>query len=198
VGLKNAPEDTRTRIVRAATKVFAEHGYQKATISEIARLAQIAEASLYEYFQSKEDLLLTIPNVWVTEAIEELEEQLFGIRGCEGQLRKFLWWYLRYIEKEPLIASVVFLFLKGNRSFVDTPVYANVRTFYGRLLRIFEEGREAGELREGLNPFIARTIFLGTIEHIVIRWLMKDMSYSMFDSLEETFELLMGGLRSST
>jgi TetR/AcrR family fatty acid metabolism transcriptional regulator len=193
---KTSSEDTRTRILRAATKHFAEHGYQKATISQITRLAGLSEATVYEYFESKEDLLLTIPNVWVSEAIEELQEQLFGIKGSVNQLRKFLWWYLRYIEKEPLIASVVFLFLKGNRSFVDTPVYNNVRTFYGRLLKIFEEGRDAGEFREDLNPYVARSIFLGTIEHMVIRWLMKDMSYSMFENLDLTFEVLVNGLRS--
>ncbi len=197
VGSKNFTEDTRTRIIRAATDVFAEYGYQKATISEISRLAGISEAGIYEYFESKEELLLVIPNVWVSEAIEELEEQLFGVKGSVNELRKFLWWYLRYIEKEPLIAKVVFLFLKGHRSFLDTAVYANVRTFYGRLLRIFEEGRDSGEFREDLKPYVARSIFLGTIEHMVIRWLLKDMSYSMFDSLEATFDLLIAGLRST-
>ncbi len=175
-GSKNSTEDTRTRIIRAATGVFAEHGYQKATISEISRLAGISEAGVYEYFESKEELLLVIPNVWVSEAIEELDEQLFGVKGSVNQLRKFLWWYLRYIEKEPLIAKVVFLFLKGHRSFLDTAVYTNVRTFYGRLLKIFEEGRDSGELRDDLKPYVARSIFLGTIEHMVIRWLLKDMS----------------------
>ncbi len=196
--MKNGSEDTRSKILKAATKVFAEHGYQKATISQITGLAGLSEATVYEYFVSKEDLLLTIPNVWVNEAIEELEEQLFGIKGAVNQLRKYLWWYLRYIEKEPLIASVVFLFLKGNRSFVDTEVYNNVRTFYGRLLPIFEQGRDAGEFRKDLNPYVARSVFLGTIEHMVIRWLMKDMSYSMFDNLELTFDILINGLRSDT
>ncbi len=174
--------------------MFAELGYQKATMSEISRIAGLSEAAIYEYFQGKEDLLLTIPNEWVSEAVIELEEQLFGIKGAVNQLRKFLWWYLRYIEREPLIAKVVFLFLKGNRSFIDTAVYTNVKTFYGRLLKIFEEGRDSGELKQDLNPYIARSIFLGVIEHMVIRWLLKDMSYSLFENLDHTFELLISGL----
>ena len=194
---KNSIPDTRNRIVAAATKVFAEHGYQKATISEISGLAGLSEAGIYEYFQGKEDLLLAIPNDWVTEAITELEEHLFGVQGAINQLRKFLWWYLRYIEREPLIAKVVFLFLKGNRSFVDTPVYTNVKTFYGRLLRIFEEGAASGELKQDLNPYVARTVFLGTIEHMVIRWLLKDMSYSLFDNLDHIFEVFIEGMRPS-
>jgi TetR/AcrR family transcriptional regulator, fatty acid metabolism regulator protein len=195
---KPSTEDTRTKILKAATKVLAEHGYQKATISQITSLAGLSDATVYEYFESKEDLFLTIPNAWASEAIEELEEQLFGIKGSVNQLRKYLWWYLRYIEKEPLIASAVFLFLKGNRSVVDTVVYKNVRILYGRLLTIFEEGRDAGEFRKDLNPYVARSIFLGTIEHMVIRWLIKDMSYSMFENLELTFDMLVNGLRPST
>lgn len=190
----NVATDTRNRVIRAATEVFAEHGYQKATIAEISRLAGLSEAGIYEYFQGKEDLMLTIPNVWVIEAIEELEEQLFGIKGALNKLRKFLYWYLRYIEREPLIAKVVFLHLKGSRSFLDSPVYANVRTFYGQLLSIFEEGKDSGEFRQDLSPYVARSVFLGAIEHMVIRWLLKDMSYSLFNNVEGTFDLIAGGL----
>jgi TetR/AcrR family fatty acid metabolism transcriptional regulator len=191
---RDSGEDTKSRLIRAATRVFAEHGSQKATISEIARLANISESAIYEYFQGKEDLLLAIPDVWVSQAIAELEEQLFGIKGTKNLLRKFLWWYLRYIEKEPLIARVVFLFLKGNRGFVDTPVYTNVRIFYSRLTAIFQEGIDSSELRPDLNPYVARSIFLGAIEHMVVRWLMKDMSYSLFDNLENTFDTLVHGM----
>jgi len=194
---KNHEENAKTRIVKAATKLFAEQGYQKATIAEISKLAGLSEAALYEYFQGKEDLLLTIPDMWVTEAITQAEEQLFGIQGAFNKLRKFLWWYLRYIEREPLTAKVVFLFLKTNSNFVSTPVYSNVRTFYSVLVKIFEEGRDSGEMKSDLNPYIARSIFLGTIEHVVIRWLIKDMSYSLFDNLEQTFNIFVSSFKSN-
>ena len=194
---KNHEESAKTRIVRAATKLFAEQGYQKATIAEISKLAGLSEAALYEYFQGKEDLLLTIPDMWVTEAITQAEEQLFGIQGALNKLRKFLWWYLRYIEREPLTARVVFLFLKTNSNFINTPVYANVKTFYSVLVKIFEEGRDSGEMRSDLNPYIARSIFLGTIEHMVIRWLIKDMSYSLFDNLEQTFNIFVSSFKKN-
>jgi TetR/AcrR family fatty acid metabolism transcriptional regulator len=188
-------ENTQTRIIRAATKLFAEQGYEKATIAEISKIAGLSDAGIYEYFQGKEDLLLTIPDVWVTNAIQELEEQLFGIFGSFNKLRKFLWWYLRYIEREPMTAKVVFLFLKTNPNFMNTNVYSNVKAFYSSLLKIFEEGRDSGEMKKGLNPYIARAIFLGTIEHMAIRWLLKDMSYSLFDNIDHTFDMLVDAFR---
>lgn len=188
-------ENTQTRIIRAATKLFAEQGYEKATIAEISKIAGLSDAGIYEYFQGKEDLLLTIPDVWVTNAIQELEEQLFGIFGSFNKLRKFLWWYLRYIEREPMTAKVVFLFLKTNSNFMNTNVYSNVKAFYSSLLKIFEEGRDSGEMKKDLNPYIARAIFLGTIEHMAIRWLLKDMSHSLFDNLDHTFDMLVDAFR---
>ena len=194
---RNNEESTKTRIVKAATKLFAEQGYQKATIAEISKLAGLSEAALYEYFQGKEDLLLTIPEVWVNEAIDEVEEQIFGIKGSFNKLRKFLWWYLRYIEKEPLTAKVVFLSLKTNANFVSTPAYQKVKTFYSVLVKIFEEGRDSGEMKPDLNPYIARSIFLGTIEHMVIRWLLKDMSYSLFDHLDHIFDIFFDAFKKN-
>jgi len=192
---KELKENTRTKIIDAARTLFAEQGYQQTTIAEIAKMVPLSEGSLYEHFRGKEDLLLTIPDVWVTNAIEELKLQLLGIEGAINKLRKFLWWYLHYIESEPLTAKVVFLFLKTNPNFLHTDVYPNVKIFYSYLLKIFEEGLESGEMREGLNPFIARAIFLGTIEHMVIRWLLKDTNYSLFDNLEQTFKTLVDGFR---
>ena len=188
-------KDTRSRIIKAATKLFAEKGYQQTTIAEIAKMVGLAEGSIYEHFRGKEEILLTIPNVWVTRSIEELELQLLGLNGAINKLRKFLWWYIHYIESEPMTAKVVFLFLKTNPNFMQTEAYANVKTFYSYLIKIFEEGRDSGEFMPDLNPFIARATFLGTIEHLVIRWLLKDRTYSLFDNLEHTWKVLVEGIR---
>ena len=183
--------NTRDRILESARKLFAEQGYQKTTVVDISKRAGLSEAALYEYFQGKEHLLLAIPDLWIADHINELEEQLFGIKGAENKLRKFMWWFLRCMERDPLNAKIVFLFLKTSANFMDTDVYANVKTFYSYLVKIFEEGVESGELKPGLNPYVARSIFVGTIDHIITRWLLRNMSYSLFDNLEHTFELLM-------
>ena len=163
---------------------------------DISKQAGLSEAALYEYFQGKEDLLLTIPQLWVSELIEGMEEQLFGIKGANNKLRKYLWWYLRRVEQAPLDAKIVYLFLKTNANFLKTEVYANVRKLYAYLLDIFEEGRRTGEMKTDLDPYLARDIFVGTMDHMVTRWLLKDMSYSLFDNLERTFDLMVDAFRN--
>jgi len=75
---------------------------------------------------------------------------------------------------------------------MTTEVYSNVKKLYSHLLEIFEEGRKTGELKPDLNPRLARDIFVGTMDHIITRWLLKDMSYSVFENLDHLFELMIG------
>ncbi len=191
----NSKENTRARIINSAKKLFAEQGYQKTTIVDISKQAGLSEAALYEYFQGKEDLLLTIPDLWVSELLQDLDEQLFGIQGAVNKLRKYLWWYLRRVEQAPLDAKIVYLFLKTNANFLDTEVYANVKKLYSYLIDIFEEGQKSGEMKSDLDPRIARDIFVGTMDHIITRWLLKDMSYSLFDNLDKTFNLIVSAFK---
>jgi TetR/AcrR family fatty acid metabolism transcriptional regulator len=193
----NSKEQTRERIINSAKKLFAEQGYQKTTIVDISRRAGLSEASLYEYFQGKEALLLMIPNLWVSELVRDLDEQLFGVKGAVNKLRKYLWWYMRRVEQSPLDAKIVYLFLKTNANFLNTEVYANVKNFYAYLIDIFEEGRKSGEMKADLNSRAARDIFVGTMDHVISRWLLKDMSYSLFDNLENIFELLVGAFKAN-
>jgi TetR/AcrR family fatty acid metabolism transcriptional regulator len=187
----NSKENTRGRIINSAKKLFSEQGYQKTTIVDISRQAGLSEAALYEYFQGKEDLLLTIPDLWVSELLRNLDEQLFGIQGTVNKLRKYLWWYLRRVEQAPLDAKIVYLFLKTNANFLNTEAYANVKKLYAYIIDIFEDGQKSGEMKSDLNPRIACDIFVGTMDHIITRWLLKDRSYSLFDNLDQTFNLMV-------
>ena len=193
----NSKEHTRARIINSAKKLFADQGYQKTTIVDISRQAGLSEAALYEYFQGKEDLLLTIPDLWVSELVRDLDEQLFGVKGTVNKLHKYMWWYMRRVEQSPLDAKIVYLFLKTNANFLNTEVYSNVKNFYAYLIDIFEEGRKTGEMKTDLNPQVARDIFVGTMDHIITRWLLKDMSYSLFENMESTFELMIDAFKAN-
>lgn len=192
----NGKTQTRNRILDSARKLFADKGYQKTTVVDISRQAGLSEAALYEYFLGKEDLLHMIPDLWVSELLRDLEDQLFGIRGAVNKLRKYLWWYMRRVEQSPLDAKIVYLFLKTNSNFMTTDVYSNVKKLYSYLTDIFEEGRSSGEFKENLDSRVARDIFVGVMDHIIIRWLLKDRSYCLFDDLESVFSLMVDAFES--
>jgi TetR/AcrR family fatty acid metabolism transcriptional regulator len=61
------------------------------------------EAALYEHFKGKEDLLLAIPDLWVSELLKDLDDQMFGVKGAFNKLRKYIWWTYRRTEKHQLM-----------------------------------------------------------------------------------------------
>ena len=81
----------RNQILDAATRVFAEKGFHRATIKDIARAAGIADGTIYTYFSSKTDVLLGILNR-LNETTER-EQQL--VPGSEQDVRSFFKAYLR-------------------------------------------------------------------------------------------------------
>lgn len=123
--------------------------------------------------------------------MEDLENHLFGIEGAENKLRKYLWWYLRRIESSPTDAKIVYLNIKTNRKFLESDVYSDVRKLYSYPVTIISDGIKNGEICEDISPYAARDIFASTMDHMVTRWLLKDMSYSLFDNAETTFKIFM-------
>ncbi|GHO71599.1 hypothetical protein KSC_104910 [Ktedonobacter sp. SOSP1-52] len=81
----------RMQILDAATTVFAEKGFHRATIKDIARVAGIADGTIYTYFASKTAVLLAILNR-LNETTER--EQQFA-QGSEQDLRSFFLAYVR-------------------------------------------------------------------------------------------------------
>ena len=191
MGLSKKAEDTKERIVNSAKVLFAENGFLKTTVVDICKQAGLSEAALYEYFKSKEDLLLAIPDLWVSQLLADLDDQMYGIEGAFNKLRKYIWWTFRRVEESPLDAKIVYLFLKTNANFMETAVYTNVAALYHYLIEIFEQGSQTGEMKPDLDPYVARRIVIGTMDYTVSRWLLKGMSYPLCDKLEETFELLV-------
>jgi AcrR family transcriptional regulator len=81
----------RKQILDAATRVFAEKGFHRATIKDIARVAGIADGTIYTYFASKTEVLLGILHR-LNESTER--EQQLTLEG-EQDLRSFFTTYLR-------------------------------------------------------------------------------------------------------
>ncbi len=50
----------RAEILDAAAKVFAEKGFSRSTMKDVADAADIAEGTIYNYFESKDDLLISL------------------------------------------------------------------------------------------------------------------------------------------
>jgi TetR/AcrR family fatty acid metabolism transcriptional regulator len=193
----NRESERRRQIITSAIKIFGEKGFQNATIAEIAKDAGIGDATIYEYFKSKEDLLLAIPVEITKELIPQINEHMMGIKGAFNKLRKFIWWYINYIEKNPGYGTIVLLELKTSKAYISTEAYQAARNFYQIVLDIIKEGQEEGVIKKEINIYLARSICVGAIEHIIIRWLLKDRKYSLTQYADELADLLIDSFKKT-
>lgn len=192
----NRESEKKRKILNSAIKIFGEKGFQNATISEIAKDAGIGDATIYEYFKSKEDILLEIPVEITKELIPQINDHMMGIKGALNKLRKFIWWWLNYVEKNPGYGSIVLLELKTNKNYVSTNAYQAARNFYQIVLDIIKEGQEEGSIKKDINIYLARSICVGAIEHIIIRWLLKEKKYSLTQYADELADLLIDSFKA--
>jgi len=190
--------EKKKAILVSAIKIIGDKGYQNATIAEIAKEAAIGDATIYEYFRNKEDLLLSIPVELTKELIPEINDHMMGIKGASNKLRKFIWWWLNYVERNPGYGVIVLLELKTSKTYVSTEAYQAARNFYQIVLDIIKEGQEAGEFKKEINIYLARSLCVGSIEHIIIRWLLKDRKYSLIQYADELADLLVASLKNDS
>ncbi len=158
------------KILDAAVEVFAEMGFHKARIQEIAKRAGVAVGSVYVYYASKEELLLKIfENIW-----EPLYWQVKKISEDKE---------LSYAEKFDYLIDVVF------DAFIEEPskalVFVNEQNFLLRKSpqrftnfyelfvrqgeRIFKKGVKEGVFNE-MNISIFRRFILGGLRDLLLKW----------------------------
>jgi TetR/AcrR family fatty acid metabolism transcriptional regulator len=192
----NREPERKSKILNSAIKIFGEKGFQNATIAEIAKDAGVGDATIYEYFKNKEDLMLAIPVEFTRELIPQINDHMMGIKGAFNKLRKFIWWWLNFVEKNPGYGSIVLLELKTSKTYVSTEAYQAARSFYQIVLDIINEGQAEGLIKKEVNPYLARSLCVGAMEHIIIRWLLKDRKYSLIQYADELADLLINSLKN--
>ncbi|WP_331753145.1 TetR/AcrR family transcriptional regulator (plasmid) [Streptomyces sp. NBC_00637] len=103
--------DTRQRIQDVALELFAEHGYEKTSLREIAEHLDVTKAALYYHFKAKEDILVSLFDDLgrpVDELIEWGKRQL----GTLDTKRELLARYSLAVQD----AIVLFRFMQENQA----------------------------------------------------------------------------------
>ncbi len=194
---KNKVKSRKDRIMEAALRIFADKGFQDTTIAEISKKAGVSEATVYENFGTKEDLLFAIPEKVTVETIAEFERVLPYIKGTEARIRAVLCSYVRLYHENPDYSALVLLQLMPNKRFRQTKAHATIRRSAHILLNCIRDGIEDGTFKNNVNPYLLRSMFLGTIEHMFIQWHLKGLSKKepVMDFLDPLIDNILDGIR---
>jgi len=196
---KNRPKTRKDRIMDAALSIFAEKGFQNSTITEISKAAGVSEATIYEYFGTKEDLLFAIPEKISNDTFEESSKVIPYIKGVEGKIRAILLFYVQLYQSNPDYSALVLLQLMSNKRFRHTPAHVAIRKSSHVLLDCIREGIADGTFKKDSNPYLIRSMFMGTVEHLFIHWHMQGMpkrKTSIADMLDPLIEIVFDGIRA--
>lgn len=188
----------RLVIIKAAEKVFALKGFHETPIADVAKEAGVSEATIYEYFLSKEDLLFSIPEETIREYRDKNLEILPYIKGAANKLRAVIHRHLSLYADNSDYANVVMLILKGNRNFIKTQAYKVVQSAARITTQILEEGIRTGEFRPDLQPHLARAMIWGTIEHLVIRRGLLGKPEDLLELTDEITRTILTGISTTS
>ncbi|WP_454007692.1 TetR/AcrR family transcriptional regulator [Alcaligenes sp. Marseille-Q7550] len=132
--------ERRDKILEVAAEVFREHGFEATSMSQIAALAGGSKGTLYNYFPSKEDLLLATLVKGAQEFAEQVLIELDGEGDLRTELRRFLPPMLRKLySKETAQLLRVVVSVGGNSdigrrffNMLDDQIWDNVTRFLAR------------------------------------------------------------------
>ncbi len=196
--VKSLKEARREQILKSAEKVFSEKGFQNSTISDVAKETGVSDTTIYEYFSSKEDLLFSIPRDGIELSKQMLDSHLSYINGATNKLRGMIYHLCKFYQDNPYFASISLMTLKTNIKFMETDIYKDLIEYYRIMINVIKEGMEIGELKNDLDPYFVRSVLIGSVEFIVIRWLMygcpKDKTQPV-QNVDPLFKLVMSGAK---
>src|SRR5580700_11281349 len=82
--------DKRERILDAAVRVFAKKGFYATRVSEVAKAAGVADGTIYLYFKSKDELLVSLFEDRVERLLAYMREELPKLDGAPARFRRVI------------------------------------------------------------------------------------------------------------
>src|ERR1043166_4987094 len=116
---RNSTADKRSSILRAATRVFARNGYFNSKVADIARAADVADGTVYLYFKSKEEILHSIFDQNMADAIESGRRLIERLRDPREKLRRIAKLHLERLGADRDLAVVFQVELRGSTKFME-------------------------------------------------------------------------------
>lgn len=186
----------RDKILRAGVEVFARNGYFNSKVSEIARAAGVADGTIYLYFSSKEEILITIFREQMREFLERLDAALDPVTDASDRLKKIVEIHLGSSGANRDLAIVFQVELRHSLKFMSLFSHQELAEYLQRLRAVVELGQQQGSFRGGVHPQLAAKAIFGVLDEMVTSWILSEKLSRLEQSSSEVADLLLGGLRA--
>jgi TetR/AcrR family transcriptional regulator, fatty acid metabolism regulator protein len=163
----------KTQIVEAATQVFSRKGFSNATISDVAKHARLGDATLYEYFVNKDDILMGIAGTY----LQIFSCEAFWLTAspkAEQFLKKMIWkviWQLYFNED---FSRVLILDLFRNVDFYYSPQYKDFEDLQKKILEWVENGQQEGVFIKDFPSLTYFHMIIGTLDQFLLEQFVRN------------------------
>ncbi|MDX6305382.1 MAG: TetR/AcrR family transcriptional regulator, fatty acid metabolism regulator protein [Blastocatellia bacterium] len=194
---RNGTSGKRESILRAATRVFARNGYFNSKVADIAREADVADGTVYLYFKSKEEILHSIFDQNMAEAINAGRLLIEKISDPGEKLRRIAMLHLERLGADPDLAVVFQVELRGSTKFMREFSAAGFAEYLGLLRQTFEAGQRSGVFRKELNAKLVSKILFGALDEMATNWIISKRKYKLEPMAEVVMDVFLNGVSAS-
>jgi len=188
-----APPDKRTAILDAATVVFAKRGFFGAQVADIARGAGIAAGTVYLYFKSKDEILTSLFDRTMREAIGEGRAALADVDDPVERLRRIAHMHLARMGRDRKLAIVFQVELRQTTKFMERFSTTGLRDYLGVIQQTIEDAQKRGLFRKSFDARTAAKVFFGALDEMATNWILSRRRYALDGQADEIVDILVGG-----
>jgi TetR/AcrR family fatty acid metabolism transcriptional regulator len=186
--------DRRDAILRAAIETFAARGFFNAQVADVARAAGVAAGTVYLYFRGKDDLLISIFERTMKEAIAAGRDSVSAKATPLERLREIAKLHLGRLGRDRNLAIVFQIELRQSTKFMERFSAGPLREYLGIIRDVIAEGQAKGVFRKQINPTLAAKVFFGALDEMATNWILSRRKYSLASEADSVVDLFVGGL----
>lgn len=192
-------EKRRTVTIEAVVELAGEQNPSEITTAGIAKRMGLTQGALFRHFPNKDAILQAVME-WVAERLMSLIEKVINAELSPlTSLESIFMAHVDFITEHPGIPRMLFGELQRSEETAPKRItQALIHRYAERLNRLFEQGKTCGELDENFDNEAAATLFIGTIQGLVMQSLIAGDVSHMRRNAPKVFAIYQRGIRSSS
>jgi TetR/AcrR family fatty acid metabolism transcriptional regulator len=189
--------DKRDALLRAAIDTFAARGFFNAQVADVARAAGVAAGTVYLYFRGKDDLLISIFERTMKEAIADGRTSVDRLADPVERLREIARLHLGRLGRDRALAVVFQVELRQSTKFMERFSSTHLREYLGIIRSVIADGQARQVFRPTVSPTLAAKLFFGALDEMATNWILSRRKYSLAAEADAIVDLFVGGLAPS-
>jgi TetR/AcrR family fatty acid metabolism transcriptional regulator len=186
--------DKHQQIIDAAVRVFARNGYYNSRVSDIAREAGIASGTIYLYFRTKDEILVTLFREKMAAWVTHVREQIRGEADVVAKVRRLVALHFGVLERDPALAEVVQVELRQGHKFFRGASAHEISAYFELIASVLEEGQAAGVFRRDVAVRTAVKVLFGAMDQMATSWVLGKRKYRLSDAADEVANIFLRGV----